>query len=322
MQDRSMPSPDQRPPLLAFTPVPRKCRRVDGWTPERQRAFIAALADTGSVTAAARAVNMSHATAYDLYNHPEGASFRAAWNHALSLGVQRLKDGAMERAINGVPSPIFYKGEQVGERRIFSEHLVSLILRHHDPAFGGQPVPGRAPPALIEHETATDSAAPGQDRQELGDRLLRLYAEKCGSERENRLAVRVVAADFYMRQLVCLELLFAGMGVAPDALVMWKSLLVYDEAVCAPLSELHDNLVALREAAWAKAGDPPRPAARPGPPACGAMGGGPTIMARYAIQKGAQHRIAAAQAMWEAAASEGGWAAYLATNPDAEHDVP
>ena len=34
--------------LPAFEPVPRKFRH-DGWTRERQKAFIAALADTGSV---------------------------------------------------------------------------------------------------------------------------------------------------------------------------------------------------------------------------------------------------------------------------------
>ena len=47
------PSPRWRPPghtLPDFDPVPRKYRH-DGWTPERQKAFIAALADTGSVSA-------------------------------------------------------------------------------------------------------------------------------------------------------------------------------------------------------------------------------------------------------------------------------
>jgi hypothetical protein len=37
-------------PIPDFAPVPRKYR-FDGWTAERQRAFIAALAETGSVRA-------------------------------------------------------------------------------------------------------------------------------------------------------------------------------------------------------------------------------------------------------------------------------
>jgi len=42
--------------LLDFDPVPRKTKRSDGWTPEVQRGFIAALAATGSASGAARAV--------------------------------------------------------------------------------------------------------------------------------------------------------------------------------------------------------------------------------------------------------------------------
>lgn len=44
--------------LPRFAPVPRQCQRHDGWTAERQRRFIAALADTGSVRAAAHNTNL------------------------------------------------------------------------------------------------------------------------------------------------------------------------------------------------------------------------------------------------------------------------
>ena len=47
MQDRSRPPAEALPPTLAFTPVPRKTRRHDGWTAERQVRFIAALAKAG-----------------------------------------------------------------------------------------------------------------------------------------------------------------------------------------------------------------------------------------------------------------------------------
>jgi len=58
MIDQSRP---ETPPhtLPAFTPVPRKCPRHDGWTADRQARFIEALADLGSVRAAAHAVNMA-----------------------------------------------------------------------------------------------------------------------------------------------------------------------------------------------------------------------------------------------------------------------
>lgn len=80
--------------LPAFTPVPRQCQRHDGWTPERQRSFIEALADLGSVEAAARAVDMSSVGAYYLRRQPGAEEFRAAWEAALQLGVQRIEDVA------------------------------------------------------------------------------------------------------------------------------------------------------------------------------------------------------------------------------------
>ena len=59
----------KEPTSLAFTPVPRRYRH-DGWTPERQVAFIHALADTGCVDRAARMVNMAQANCYALRRAP------------------------------------------------------------------------------------------------------------------------------------------------------------------------------------------------------------------------------------------------------------
>ncbi|MGE4339510.1 MAG: hypothetical protein AB7E55_26610 [Pigmentiphaga sp.] len=97
--------------LHQFTPVPRKCARHDGWTPERQHGFIEALADTGSVRAAATAVNMTPEGAYLLRRHPEGKSFRKAWEAALALGVQRLEDVAMDRALHSIEVPVYSYGK-------------------------------------------------------------------------------------------------------------------------------------------------------------------------------------------------------------------
>ena len=83
--------------LPAFTPVPRKQPRHDGWTPERQKAFIEALADTGCVSIACRMVNMSQPSYYQLRRQPGGESFRAAAEAAQSLGVQVVKDGWAKR---------------------------------------------------------------------------------------------------------------------------------------------------------------------------------------------------------------------------------
>lgn len=114
--------------LPAFDPVPRK-HRHDGWTPERQRAFIGALADTGSVSRAARHVNMSPEGAYYLRRQPGSEGFRRAWEAALDFGVQRLKDIAYERAIDGQLSPVFVAGKLKGFRRIRNDRLLMFCLR-------------------------------------------------------------------------------------------------------------------------------------------------------------------------------------------------
>jgi len=119
--------------LPAFAPVPRKYNRHDGWTPERQRGFIEALADTGSVKAAAHAVNMTPEGAYLLRRHPEAEGFRKAWEAALALGVQRLEDVAMDRALNGVEVPVYHFGAVVGTRRVYNDRLLMFLLRNRAP---------------------------------------------------------------------------------------------------------------------------------------------------------------------------------------------
>lgn len=73
--------------MTAFDPVPRKCVRHDGWTPERQKAFIGALADTGHVAHACAIVGMSTVGAYLLRRQPGAESFRRAWAAALEGGA-------------------------------------------------------------------------------------------------------------------------------------------------------------------------------------------------------------------------------------------
>ncbi len=128
--------------LPDFAPVPRLKERHDGWTPDRQRGFIEALADTGSVEAACRAVDMAQRGAYELRRQPGAEAFRAAWEAALAIGVQRVEDVAMDRALNGVEEPVYSYGELVGTRIKYNDGLLMFILRNRAPerfAAGGAP---------------------------------------------------------------------------------------------------------------------------------------------------------------------------------------
>lgn len=81
---RRRPDPAVIDRLLRFSPVPVRYRR-DGWTPQRQRAFIATLAGSGCVAGACCHVGKSAEAAYRLARRPDAAAFRAAWEAALRL---------------------------------------------------------------------------------------------------------------------------------------------------------------------------------------------------------------------------------------------
>src|SRR3546814_3115826 len=49
----------------------------------------------------------------------------------------------LSRAVHGVARPVFYRGEQIGERRYFDERLTQFILRRRDPVRFGDWRDGR-----------------------------------------------------------------------------------------------------------------------------------------------------------------------------------
>lgn len=135
VEDEGDDDDDDEP--FPFTPVMLRLR-ADGWTAEKQEDFITALAETACVEAACAHVRMSVAGAYRLRARPDARSFRLAWAAALDVGIARLTDAAVSRAIYGVPVPHFYQGEQVGEHRRYDERLTMWLLRYRDPTTYGK----------------------------------------------------------------------------------------------------------------------------------------------------------------------------------------
>src|SRR6476660_7393750 len=113
--------------------LPARRPRHDGWTAERQEAFLKALATCGCVTHAARAVGLSRESPYALYDRESAAAFRRGWDAALDCSLRLVEDEAWSRAIRGVPRPVFYQGEQVGEYRHYDERLTMFLLRYRRP---------------------------------------------------------------------------------------------------------------------------------------------------------------------------------------------
>jgi hypothetical protein len=171
-----IPPRSERPPLPDFAPVPRRYRH-DGWTPERQKAFIEALADTGCVDRAAAMVNMAQANCYALRRAPGAEEFRRAWDAALDFGLKRLKDVAFQRAIEGQLVPVFVAGKLIGFRRVYNDKLLIFCLRHYGQDSSGKRTTinyfstratstssGQASAGVLRDASSTSSAAPQDER--------------------------------------------------------------------------------------------------------------------------------------------------------------
>jgi hypothetical protein len=85
---------------------------------------------------------MSRQSAYRLRSRLKGGAFDLAWDVAFHHSYDNLAHAALERAMNGVEVPIFFKGEQVGSYRRFDERLTVALL-HWSTQSGNVPVLGR-----------------------------------------------------------------------------------------------------------------------------------------------------------------------------------
>jgi hypothetical protein len=118
---------DENPSRLGFDPV-AVAYRSDGWTPDRQRAFIEELADCGIVSDAAARVGMTERSANRLRRRTDARSFSLAWDAAVRMGGERLRSVAFDRAINGSLRRRYYHGEVVDEERVYDNRLLTYLL--------------------------------------------------------------------------------------------------------------------------------------------------------------------------------------------------
>lgn len=86
---------------------------------EKREAFLSALSETGSVTDAAKAADVSRMTVYRLRKEDE--TFAAEWEDAYAKGADALEDEAHKRAINGSDTLLIFllkgrKRSTYGER--------------------------------------------------------------------------------------------------------------------------------------------------------------------------------------------------------------
>jgi hypothetical protein len=118
---------------LDFAAVPVK-GRGDGWSPERQRAFVTAVAAGLGNSGAARAAGMSRQSAYRLRQRRGAESFAAAWDRALAYARSRPPEpgsSVQERVFEGIEQPIRIGGKVAAVRRVYDARALWVLLRAH-----------------------------------------------------------------------------------------------------------------------------------------------------------------------------------------------
>ena len=101
--------------------------RHDQWTRAKMVGFLRELAASQSVAHAAKSQGMSRQSAYRLRDRLVGTPFALGWEVALEAGLSQLAHAMLDRAVNGVEVPHYYKGELVGTSRHFDERLAIWI---------------------------------------------------------------------------------------------------------------------------------------------------------------------------------------------------
>ena len=116
--------------VIDFTPVPQIRKRRIGWDAARQRAFVALLSHTPSITFAARRVGLSPQSYYRLLERPGAESFAKAVDLAIDHGLTRLRLASGARGLAGEDGvPVFRRGRQVRTELRRNDRLAIAVLR-------------------------------------------------------------------------------------------------------------------------------------------------------------------------------------------------
>lgn len=94
--------------------------------------FLAALSQSGNVLLSCKAAGLkSRNTAY--VHRRKSPRFARRWDDALEDATDILEAEARRRGVRGIDRPVFYKGEQCGVVKEYSDTLLVLLLKANRP---------------------------------------------------------------------------------------------------------------------------------------------------------------------------------------------
>ena len=97
---------------------------------KKKNDFLMTYIRCGSISKAARKCKIDRTTHYQwMKNEKYAQAFEKARQHAGDL----LEEEAYRRAVEGYSQPIYYKGEKVGSKKVYSDYLLAELLRGAKP---------------------------------------------------------------------------------------------------------------------------------------------------------------------------------------------
>lgn len=123
----------------------------------RRACFLEVLRSTANVSRAARESGLASSMVYG--QRSRNAAFAQAWDLALAEALDGVEETMIARARDGVEKPVFFRGEQVGAIRQYSDALGMFILRAKRPEVYARIVvdaPARLPDEMTEAEARVE----------------------------------------------------------------------------------------------------------------------------------------------------------------------
>ena len=101
-------------------------------TLKKEERFLTLLRETGgNVSKACETAQIARQRVYEW--RKSDAKFASKWDEAVEAGVEDLEEEARRRAFRGVDEPVFYKGEECGLIRKYSDTLLIFLLKGNKP---------------------------------------------------------------------------------------------------------------------------------------------------------------------------------------------
>jgi hypothetical protein len=98
---------------------------------EKQKVFLDSFRELGTVSAACIAAGIGRTTAYRWRQADE--DFALAWHDLEEDTTDEMEREAYRRAVEGVPEPVFHKGEEIATINRYSDTLLIFMLKARKP---------------------------------------------------------------------------------------------------------------------------------------------------------------------------------------------